>query len=143
VTTSTIERAPRARTALTEGVSCAVGLHALTQSEAKRTLANKPRNRSLSVHDASTLEDGRSTMAARTKAKVAGESSMAGVRLSAEVLVRIATHGDRMRQANPWATITQSDALRDLVLKGLEVSEGHASARRAEVGSKLPSGEEG
>ena len=63
-------------------------------------------------------------MAARTKARSSGESSMLGVRLSAEVVGRINAHAERMKKANAFAlTISQSDALRDLILRGLTAAE--------------------
>ena len=38
-------------------------------------------------------------MAAKLKTKAAGESNMVGVRFSAEVLERVAAHGERMKKA--------------------------------------------
>ena len=63
-------------------------------------------------------------MANKLKTKAAGETAMVGVRFSSEVLERVAAHGERMKKANAFALeITQSDAVRDLVLRGLASAE--------------------
>jgi hypothetical protein len=63
-------------------------------------------------------------MAAKLKAKTTGESAMVGIRFRAEVLERVAAHIERMKKANAFALeITQSDAVRDLVLRGLAAVE--------------------
>ncbi|HZV03163.1 MAG TPA: hypothetical protein VFF73_41045 [Planctomycetota bacterium] len=54
--------------------------------------------------------------------KTTGEH-MIGARFAPDMIERLAAHTDRMKKQNPALTISQSDALRDLVLRGLEAVE--------------------
>jgi len=58
------------------------------------------------------------------RTKKTGESErVLGVRCSSEIVSRIEAHTKRLQGEHPAFTISQSDALRDLVRLGLDAAE--------------------
>lgn len=64
------------------------------------------------------------------KPKGAGPGLVVSFRLDAELLRRLDAEAERMKAAAPWAEVGRTDAVRKLLLEGLERSEKAAGKAR-------------
>lgn len=67
------------------------------------------------------------------KTKQDGQSKHEAVRLDAAMRARVDAEEARLRAANPTLTITRSDTLRSLLLRGLDASAPGPAKRRTVV----------